>query len=94
MSNFRFLNNEVARAAATAMLTVGVAGAFFGLVELFDSPSHARGAEATTSVYTIPQRPAGGRRWRSSNAEQSLPALTYFGNPITGAGTGRRSKAR
>jgi hypothetical protein len=81
MWKFQFPINEVTCAAATALLTVGVAAAFFGLVELFDSPSSAHAVEARTSVHGVPQRPAGGRRWRSSNAEQSLPTLTYFGEP-------------
>jgi len=81
MSKFQFQSNEVARAAATALLTVGVAAAFFGMVELFNSPSTAHGEEAKASVHSVPHRPAGGRRWRSSNAEQSLATLAYFGEP-------------
>lgn len=81
MSKFQFQSNEVVRAAATALLTVGVAAAFFGFVELFSSPSSAHGEEAKASVHSVPHRPAGGRRWRSSNAEQSRPTLAYFGEP-------------
>jgi len=81
MSKFQLQINGVTRAGATALLTVGVAAAFFGLVELFHSPSSAHGEEARTSVHTILHRPAGGRRWKSSNAEQSRPTRAYFGEP-------------
>jgi hypothetical protein len=81
MSKFQFNNNEVARAAATALLTVSVAAAFFGLVELFNAPASAHGEEAKTSIHSVPHRPAGGRRWRSSNAEQSQTIINYFGEP-------------
>ena len=50
--------------------------------------------ESSVISQDMPERPAGGRRWRSSNAEQSLPTLTYFGEPTTGAGIARRSRAR
>jgi hypothetical protein len=41
----------------------------------------ARGAkvEAEATQVAFPHRPAGGRRWRSSNAEQSAALLTYYG---------------
>lgn len=73
--------NEMKRAAATALLTVGVAGAFFGVVHLFDAPSRAAEPEVTAAELEVPHRPAGGRRWRSSNAEQSLAILNYYGEP-------------
>ena len=81
MSKLQIQNNEVARAAATALLTVGVAAAFFGLVELVNPEAKAHDVEAKSTVYSIPHRPAGGRRWRSSNAEQSLLTRAYFGEP-------------
>src|SRR6185503_9629401 len=73
--------NEMKRAAATAMLTVGIAGAFFGMVHLFDAPPRAAEAEVTASEFNVPHRPAGGRRFRSSNAEQSQTVLAYYGEP-------------
>jgi len=81
VSKYQIQINEVARAGATALLTVGVAAAFFGMVELFNSPTSAHGAEARTAVHVIPHRPASGRRWKSLNAEQSRPTLAYFGEP-------------
>lgn len=81
MSKLQIQNNEVARAAATALLTVGVAAAFFGLVEMVNPEATAHDVEATSAGYSVPHRPAGGRRFRSSNAEQSLPILAYFGEP-------------
>lgn len=81
MSKNQFTINEMKRAAATALLTVGVAGAFFGVMDGFDGPPRAAEAEVTTTELSVPHRPAGGRRWRASNAEQSLATLVYYGEP-------------
>ena len=83
MSKFQFPISEIKRAAATILLSAGVAVAYIAVMtggEL--NPS----AQATTLAQSsaqenLPERPAGGRRWRSSNAEQSLPTLTYLGEP-------------
>ena len=80
------------RAAATVVLSVGVATAY---VAVMTGGEFNRMAKATTWVESsvisqdMPSRPTAGRRWRSSNAEQSLPTLTYFGEPTTGAGIAR-----
>jgi hypothetical protein len=37
--------------------------------------------EGSSIQLELPERPVGGRRWRSSNAEHSLATLTYFGEP-------------
>ena len=81
MSKNQITINEMKRAAATALLTVGVAGTFFGMVHLFDAAPRAAEPEVTTAELSIPHRPAGGRRFRSSNAEQSQTVLAFYGEP-------------
>jgi hypothetical protein len=78
MSKFQSTINEMKRAAATALLTIGVASAFFGVMQL-DTPPSAKEVEVATAIPALPHRPAGGRRWRSSNAEQSQAVNSYFG---------------
>jgi hypothetical protein len=82
MSKFQFPINEVKRAAATIMLSVGVAAAYIAVMagDEFDPKARAS-ATIEAAAQDLPERPAGNRRWRSSNAEQSLPTLTYFGEP-------------
>ncbi len=82
MSKFQFPINEVKRAAATALLSIGVAAAYIAVMagdELNPAAQASVTVESATMQKDLPHRPAGGRRYRSSNAEQSLPALTYFG---------------
>ena len=82
MSKFQFPINEVKRAAATALLSVGVAAAYIGVMagdELNPAARASVTVETATLKQDLPHRPAGGRRFRSSNAEQSLPTLSYFG---------------
>lgn len=80
MSKFRFPISEIKRAAATILLSAGVAVAY---ITVMTGGALNPAAKATTWAQTVspdlPERPAGGRRWRSSNAEQSLPTLIYFG---------------
>jgi hypothetical protein len=90
---FRFPISEMKRAAATVLLSVGVATAYIALMTAREfNPT----AEATIWVerlvisWDMPERPAGGRRWRSSNAEQSLLVLTYLGEPTAGHGVAER----
>jgi hypothetical protein len=84
MSKFQFPINEVKRAAATTLLSFGVAAAYIAVMagdELNPAARASVTVEAATLQQPLPHRPAGGRRLRLSNAEQSLPTLTYFGEP-------------
>lgn len=84
MSKFQFPISEIKRAAAAFLLSAGVATAY---VAVMTGGNLNPEAKATTWVETsvaqqqLPDRPAGGRRLRLSNAEQSLATLTYFGEP-------------
>jgi len=96
-SKFQFPISEMKRAAATVLLSVGVATAYVAVMtggEFNPTAKATIWVESSVISQDMPERPAGGRRWRSSNAEQSLPTLTYFGEPTTGAGIARRSRAR
>ena len=81
-STFQFPISEMKRAAVTVVLSVGVATAY---VAVMTGGEFNPTAKATTWVENsvisqdMPERPAAARRWRSSNAEQSLPTRTYFG---------------
>jgi hypothetical protein len=84
MSKFQFPINEMKRAAATILLSAGVATAYIGVMagtELDPAARVSLAVETGATDLNLPERPIGGRRWRSSNAEQSLPTLTYFGEP-------------
>src|SRR5262245_43525027 len=79
MSNFQFPINEMKRAAGTAVLSAAVAACYFAVMPgLFTLSSKANEVAVTTVEHQLPHRPAGGRRWRSSNAEPSLSTLVYF----------------
>jgi hypothetical protein len=79
MSKFHSAINEVSRAAATVLLSATIGAAFFVVA----GGKHDAGAsvkvEAEATQGRLPDRPAGGRRWRSSNAEQSQSLLRYYG---------------
>ena len=62
MSKSQFpIINEMKRAAATAMLTVGVAIAFFGVPGLFVAHPDSKAVEVETTVHAFPTgRQAGG----------------------------------
>ena len=80
MSKFSNSINEVGRAAATVLLSVSVAAGFFALAGGTLDPSAKRTRiETELTQMELPDRPAGGRRWRPSNAEQSQSLLTYYG---------------
>lgn len=83
MSKFQFPINEMKRAAATTLLSVGVAACYIAVMagELNPAAQASVVAEAAVLQLDLPDRPKGGRRLRLSNAEQSLPTLTYFGEP-------------
>src|SRR5262245_5576373 len=80
MSKLHSAISEMGRATATILLSATVAAAFFAVMGSKIEP-HARGAEIATDAaqLELPHRPAGGRRWRSSNAEQSRSLLTFYG---------------
>ena len=81
MSKFHFPISEIKRATATILLSAGVAVAYITVMtggELNPVAQATTWAESSVG-FELPERPAGGRRWRSSNAEQSLPTLIYFG---------------
>ena len=85
MSKFQFPINEMNRAAATVLLSAGVATAYITVMSGAPIEPAARAStafEVASLEPSAPERPAGGRRWRSSNAEQSLPTLTYYGEPV------------
>src|SRR5262245_59261671 len=82
MSKFQFPISEMKRAAATFLLSAGVAAAYIAVMAGCEvgPPAQASVTVQTGAMQAeLPDRPKGGRRWRSSNAEQSLPTLTYFG---------------
>jgi len=84
MSKFQFPISEIKRAAATLLLSAGVAVAYIAVMTDGDFNPTAQAttwAKSSVTSLDVPERPAGGRRWRSSNAEQSLPTLIYFGEP-------------
>lgn len=84
MSKFHFVINEISRATATLVLSAGVAAAYIAVMTDgdFDPSAHASTEVRTASLQSyVPERPAGARRWRSSNAEQSLATLSYYGEP-------------
>ena len=84
MSKFHFPINEIKRATATVLLSAGVAVAYIAVMtggELNPTAQATTWAQGSVSSLDVPERPAGGTRWRSSNAEQSLPTLKYFGEP-------------
>lgn len=83
MSKFEFPINEMKRAVATVLLSVGVAAGYIAVMTGGEFSHAAKATEVieTTAVKDLPDRPTGGRRWRSSNAEQSLATLTYYGEP-------------
>jgi len=84
MSKFQFQISEIKRAAATILLSAGVATAYVAVMtggELGPAAQAMTWANSPVIGPSLPERPAGGRRWRSSNAEQSLPTLTYYGEP-------------
>ena len=84
MSKFQFPINEIKRAAATALLSIGVAACYIAVMagdQLNPAAQASVVAEAAVLQLDLPDRPTGGRRLRLSNAEQSLPTLTYFGEP-------------
>jgi hypothetical protein len=84
MSKFHFPVSEIKRATATVLLSAGVAVAYIAVMtggELNPTAQATTWVESSVTSLDVPERPAGGRRWRSSNAEQSLPTLTYFGEP-------------
>src|SRR5262245_46883360 len=84
MSKFQFPINEMKRATATILLSAGVAAAYIAVMagdELNPAAQASVMVEAAVMQPDFPDRPAGGRRLRLSNAEQSLPTLTYFGEP-------------
>jgi hypothetical protein len=84
MSKFPFSISEMKRAAVTILLSAGVATTYIAVMTgggLNPSAQATTWAESSVISPDVPERPAGGRRWRSSNAEQSLPTLTYFGEP-------------
>jgi hypothetical protein len=86
MSKFQFPINEMKRAAATTLLSVGVAASYIAVMagdELNPTAQASVVAEAAVLQLDLPDRPPGGRRLRLSNAEQALPTLTYFGEPDT-----------
>lgn len=84
MSKFHFPINEIKRATATILLSAGVATAYIAVMtggELNPTAQATTWAESSVATADLPDRPAGGRRLRLSNAEQSLPTLKYFGEP-------------
>ena len=84
MSKYHFPISEIKRAAATIMLSAGVAVVYIAVMtggELKPTAQATTWAQSSVTSLDVPERPAGGRRWRSSSAEQSLPTLTYFGEP-------------
>ncbi len=84
MSKFEFPISEIKRAAATILLSAGVAVAYIAVMtggQLNSAAQATTWAETSVAQQNLPERPPGGRRWRSSNAEQSLLTLTYFGEP-------------
>src|SRR5262245_38509846 len=84
MSKFNRTINEVKRATATILLSAGVATAYIAVMtggELNPEAKATTWAESSVASLAMPELPAGARRFRSSNAEQSLPTLTYFGEP-------------
>ncbi len=84
MSKFHFPISEIKRAAATLLLSAGVAVAYIAVMtggELNPTAQATTWAASSVTSPDVPERPAGGRRWRSSNAEQSLSTLIYFGEP-------------
>ena len=84
MSKFNRTISELKRATATVLLSAGVAVAYIAVMtggELNPSAQASTWAESSAIQQDVPDRPAGARRWRSSNAEQSLATLTYFGEP-------------
>jgi hypothetical protein len=84
MSKFQFPINEIKRAAATALLSFSVAAAYIAVMagdELNPAAQASVVVETAVMQPDLPHRPAGGRRLRLSNAEQSLATLTYFGEP-------------
>jgi len=84
MSKFNCTISELKRATATILLSAGVAVAYIAVMtggELNPSAQASTWAESSAIQQDVPDRPVGARRWRSSNAEQSLATLTYFGEP-------------
>src|SRR5689334_11143269 len=84
MSKFNRTISELKRATATILLSAGVATAYIAVMtggELNPSAQASTWVESSAIQQEVPNRPAGARRFRSSNAEQSLATLTYFGEP-------------
>jgi hypothetical protein len=84
MLKFQFPISEIKRATATILLSAGVAVAYIAVMTggTIDPAANATTwANSPVVSPSLPERPAGGRRWRSSNAEQSRPTRTYYGTP-------------
>jgi hypothetical protein len=79
MSKSRF--NEVMRATATIVLSAGVAAVYFGVMGQGGPVTTVPRPAMDSMQQDLPDQPAAGRRWRSSNAEQSLAVLSFFGEP-------------
>src|SRR5262245_49249110 len=72
--------NEIGRAAGTALLSATVAAAFFTVMgAATDVRANRAQIAPDAAALALPDRPAGGRRWRSSSAEQSRSLLTFYG---------------
>ena len=92
MSKFQSPINEMKRAAATALLTVGIASAFFGVMRL-DTPPSAKEVEVATAIPALPTaRPAAGAGGpRTPNSLRRSTAISA--RPIPGGETARLWKA-